>query len=196
MIPLYLGGTCKQGSTERWLLPAQNSQYHVDKCTAAPAYGDSAEAHGNFTERNFRTELDLYQPALCPKHRVSAGARSLSTFGAENLSIVFVHGLHGHPISSWRCSGSAECWPAAYLANSVTDARIMSFGYDAVLTQHAPPIISDFAAELLKLLANARQSVEAGRPILFVAHGFGGLVAKAVRSQKSSLFLALTDLRL
>jgi hypothetical protein len=43
-------------------------------------------------------------------------------------SLVFVHGLEGHPIHTWE-KGSIV-WPRDLLPEEVKLARIMSFGYE------------------------------------------------------------------
>jgi hypothetical protein len=51
--------------------------------------------------------------------------------GANQASIVFVHGLTGNRESTWTHAPSKVCWPEKLLKNDIPEARIMSFGYDA-----------------------------------------------------------------
>lgn len=51
------------------------------------------------------------------------------------ISIVFVHGLTGDRVSTWtvkpKNDGDSVFWPLDLLPKSISNARIMSFGYDA-----------------------------------------------------------------
>ena len=47
------------------------------------------------------------------------------------LSIVFVHGLRGHRLDTWKKDGI--CWPKDLLPKerALSNVRILSFGYDS-----------------------------------------------------------------
>jgi hypothetical protein len=165
-------------------------------------------------------------------------------------SIVFVHGLQGHPQRTWSCkrveheparpssvldvqsrtqksdrSSSPEppqlrkrlygifpyqrtlpntrsvgdaslgqdgdingadfvYWPRDLLPTDCPKARIMTWGYDTVVTKGiASPVnksnIFTHAKDLLYALDRERPQ---GRPLIFVAHSLGGIVVKEVRS--------------
>ena len=47
-----------------------------------------------------------------------------------NGSIVFVHGLNGHPHDSWTDSSTGFYWPR-HLAESSQKVRVITFGYIA-----------------------------------------------------------------
>jgi hypothetical protein len=70
---------------------------------------------------------------------------------------VFVHGLNGHPLDTWK---KAEVvWPRDLLPVDAPHARIMSFGYDANVVnffsvashssifQHAQNLLQDLQRE-------------------------------------------------
>lgn len=76
------------------------------------------------------------------------------------VDIVFVHGLKGHPYTTWLDVQSGTYWPAHLLPHHVPDARIMAFGYDADpakfmssqndMADHAHSLLGDLARERRK----------------------------------------------
>jgi hypothetical protein len=79
------------------------------------------------------------------------------------ISIVFVHGLNGHRENTWRYEGAAASWPEALLSQDITNARIMTFGYDATvvnwdefLGKVSSNRIKQHAQNLLETLASYR----------------------------------------
>lgn len=53
-------------------------------------------------------------------------------------SIILIHGLQGHPETTWTCSkthdGSKLYWPQTLLPKTVPNARILTYGYDSKVT--------------------------------------------------------------
>ena len=97
------------------------------------------------------------------------------------ISIVFVHGLQGHATRTWATSNL--CWPKDLLPQNVPCARVLTFGYNALVTNEPPPQIRDLAKCLLDSLSIDRRLNKAGsRPLIFVAHSLGGLIVKRVRN--------------
>ncbi|RAL03944.1 esterase/lipase family protein [Aspergillus ibericus CBS 121593] len=93
--------------------------------------------------------------------------------------IVFVHGLQGHPLKTWTANG--VCWPKDLLPDDVPDCRILTFGYDSIVTTWGtrnPGTVPQYATDLLLALAQARVTCP-NRPIIFVAHSMGGQVVKS-----------------
>ncbi|KAL8981659.1 MAG: hypothetical protein Q9205_003617 [Flavoplaca limonia] len=106
-----------------------------------------------------------------------------------HCDLIFVHGLGGTSRATWAKGRDPDyCWPQEWLPvePGIGGARILSFGYNANFAAAGPaPItgIADFARDLLYAMKYAKgedlEELELGqRPIVFVLHSMGGLVAK------------------
>ena len=97
------------------------------------------------------------------------------------VDICFVHGLAGGRESTWTAPGQSAPWLATLLPDALPDVRILAHGYDAYL-EHSSAVSSnnlgDHARNLINDLATDREDSRVERPIVFVAHGLGGLVCK------------------
>jgi hypothetical protein len=107
-------------------------------------------------------------------------------------SIVFVHGLQGHPRNTWETKDKTCFWPLDLLSKSCERARppigvrIVSLGYDTVITRgYEAANKSDIFSIARNLLFNYARDRDyqgrVGRPIIFVAHSLGGIIVKDVR---------------
>ena len=68
----------------------------------------------------------------------------------------------------------------------------MTFGYNGdIYKNQSIAGIRGNARALLTRLRDERDEVDDGRPIVFLAHGLGGLIVKQVRMRLSSRFLTL-----
>ncbi|KAL8649619.1 MAG: hypothetical protein Q9226_005500, partial [Calogaya cf. arnoldii] len=103
--------------------------------------------------------------------------------------LIFVHGLGGTSRATWAKGRDLDyCWPQKWLPlePGIGGTRILSFGYNANFAAAGPaPItgIADFARDLLYAMKYAKsedlEELELGqRPIIFIVHSMGGLVAK------------------
>ena len=76
-------------------------------------------------------------------------------------SIVFIHGPTGDREESWTAPGASEPWPETLLPTEIPTARILLFGYDAIVTKWqdlaSRTFISSYALSLLKSLATYRE---------------------------------------
>jgi hypothetical protein len=75
-------------------------------------------------------------------------------------SIVFVHGLTGDREKTWTARSDASPWPHALLPARVTNARILTFGYDAYVADWHGMVsknrIGDHSMNLLSAIATYR----------------------------------------
>ncbi|RDW87769.1 hypothetical protein BP5796_03463 [Coleophoma crateriformis] len=98
--------------------------------------------------------------------------------------IIFVHGLGGHAIHSWRSRTSSEFWIVDFLPQDVKHARIMTYGYDTTLDiggkqHHGKKSINSLAKSMLEEICTMRyDEATQKRPIIFMGHSLGGLVIK------------------
>lgn len=97
--------------------------------------------------------------------------------------IVFIHGLWGDATETWefvdpQFGDYKKFWPRD-LAEDCPETTVWSVGYDSSPTKwigHNMPLL-DRANSLLDLL----DSYEIGsRPLVFITHSLGGLLAKAI----------------
>ncbi|KAF5003679.1 hypothetical protein FDECE_9789 [Fusarium decemcellulare] len=99
------------------------------------------------------------------------------------VDICFVHGLSGNRDKSWRGEGLSTPWPVAFLPSKNPKARLLTYGYDAYTVRRTVASsnrLIDHASNMLTDLTAVRSSDDAAtRPLIFVAHSFGGIVCKA-----------------
>ncbi|KAI0476311.1 hypothetical protein GGR56DRAFT_693683 [Xylariaceae sp. FL0804] len=93
--------------------------------------------------------------------------------GEEGTDIVLVHGLFGSRLGSWSKAGI--CWPRDFLGQDVPNARVIAWGWAGFL-QAVDDNFAEAAAKLLTDVARVRAGTK--RPIIFIAHGLGGLLVK------------------
>jgi len=94
------------------------------------------------------------------------------------IDVVFIHGLAGDPIHSWKSSGGV--WPE-WVASDNPRARVLSvrypFGKSFFNLNRRQLSIHDHALGILELL---KVSDFGSRRIVIVAHSLGGIVAKEI----------------
>ena len=73
-------------------------------------------------------------------------------------------------------------WLRDFLPKKLPDARIFTFGYDAVVAfSKSSGEVDDFARILLQRVKSVRSPAEAhSRPLYFICHSLGGIVVKQV----------------
>lgn len=106
---------------------------------------------------------------------------------ASAIDIVAIHGLNGHYEKTWSSPAAADGgsdvnWLKELLPKQVSNARVMSFGYNSALQfSKSTADTYTFADQLLEALMSKRGSdIERQRPIMFICHSLGGIVAKQV----------------
>jgi len=67
------------------------------------------------------------------------GVRVLHSPPNPAVDIVFLHGITGHPYKTFAAHDGVY-WPTQLLARDVTNARILSFGYDADVVKFLGPV--------------------------------------------------------
>jgi protein SERAC1 len=76
-------------------------------------------------------------------------------------SIIFVHGLTGDREKTWRARGAASPWPQTLLPSKIPNARILTFGYDAFVTDLRGVVsknrIGNHAMNMLAAVATYRE---------------------------------------
>ncbi|TFB07459.1 Ankyrin-2 [Trichoderma ghanense] len=94
--------------------------------------------------------------------------------------LVFVHGYGGNPETTWHDESTGKTWikDEEFITRIKRPIRIFSFSYngdvDANLSSPSPAF---HANDLLCCLEQALGK-SSGRPLIFVAHGFGGIIVK------------------
>lgn len=72
--------------------------------------------------------------------------------------IVFVHGLGGHPRKTWTAPRSDTYWPRDLLPASISNATILTYGYDSSIASFATRTsVSAVAESLLESLVEQRK---------------------------------------
>jgi hypothetical protein len=64
-----------------------------------------------------------------PSNKSSLTTKSSHSTDTHIQSLVFVHGLRGNPIESWKTGNIV--WPRDLLPQSLPNVRVMTYGYDA-----------------------------------------------------------------
>ncbi|KAN0066705.1 hypothetical protein V8E54_015175 [Elaphomyces granulatus] len=95
--------------------------------------------------------------------------------------IVAIHGLNGHPYGSWLSkSANPRMWLYDFLPEDAPNCRVIIYGYKSnIFDEKTHPRHELFiqAERLNATLNNIRNTAEsARRPLIFLAHSYGGLV--------------------
>lgn len=123
----------------------------------------------------------------------------------RNGDVIFVHGLLGHPITTWHPQeqNNQNCWPY-WLGRDIPALGIWSYGYNAQAFQSAKvgnPL--GIYAEGIHFLDSLRTRgvVHSSRPLIFITYSLGGILVKnmfrtaytnedsVIRQQKAVVFL-------
>ncbi|KAF2635275.1 hypothetical protein P280DRAFT_412043 [Massarina eburnea CBS 473.64] len=94
--------------------------------------------------------------------------------------IIAISGIGGHAYGSWAYSqdGTTFMWIQDALPKMFPHCRIMLYGYESKLDSVSTNRISDYCAGLQEHLNLVRKSEEERtRPVIFISHSFGGIIA-------------------
>ncbi|KAK9578899.1 hypothetical protein V6Z98_005612 [Aspergillus fumigatus] len=96
------------------------------------------------------------------------------------FDLVAIHGLNGDPINTWTHTETEVMWLRDLLPAAIPDIRIMTFGYNARFKNFtAQQDLRSISLKLLAELVDLRTTEdEKSRPIVFVCHSLGGIIAK------------------
>ncbi|EPS29829.1 hypothetical protein PDE_04779 [Penicillium oxalicum 114-2] len=110
------------------------------------------------------------------------------------VDIVLVHGLNGHPETSWTSKTSGCFWPVDLLPDVLGPLRprILTYGYNANVVAFTDGASRDSVVSHAETLAStlaANRNLRScpNRPIIFICHSLGGLVVKRALIYSRSL---------
>ncbi|KAI9763914.1 MAG: hypothetical protein M1840_009026 [Geoglossum simile] len=107
------------------------------------------------------------------------GLTPLADPASPAVDIIAVTGLAGHAFGSWASRNEPSMWLRDFLPESITNARILSYGYDTILPgSRSTASILELSRKFLESVKAIRSQREKYRPIIFIGHSLGGLVVK------------------
>ncbi|MCJ1401112.1 hypothetical protein MMC11_004324 [Xylographa trunciseda] len=124
-------------------------------------------------------QTDQLQQISIQRYGITEVYAPTPPFSAQ-VDLVLVHGLEGHPEHTWT-SPNKVFWPKDLLPSYIDEQRIrvLVYGYsaDAESRMASAPIHNQAERLLVYLHANRRVARGAdNRPILFLAHSYGGFI--------------------
>lgn len=101
------------------------------------------------------------------------GLRPLHYSAEPLIDLIFVHGLRGGSIKTWRKGNDSRCfWPLCWLPmeHGMENVNIHTFGYDSDWASSRPSILNvhDFGQELLEEMRNAPYLRGNGEVLAFI----------------------------
>ncbi|KAH8807181.1 hypothetical protein F5884DRAFT_338992 [Xylogone sp. PMI_703] len=115
-----------------------------------------------------------------------------------DIDICAVHGLNGNAFDTWMAN--AKMWLRDILPHDepFQNSRIMTFGYNSTLVDKRGinDRFEDFSKTLVDLLSIHRNSErERSRPLVFICHSMGGLVARSAMVRLINLPRSVRNLK-
>ena len=102
------------------------------------------------------------------------------------LDVIFIHGLTGDPLETWTCESNDEFWPK-WLSSNLDNLSIYTLGYPASFFEKWAKKEMDIFERAGNVLEHLTVHGLGNRPIVFVTHSLGGLLAKTlIRKSKDS----------
>ncbi|KAF8510190.1 hypothetical protein BU17DRAFT_55595, partial [Hysterangium stoloniferum] len=95
--------------------------------------------------------------------------------------IVAIHGLDGHREGSFTAPNNV-LWLRDLLPKTLSTSRILTYGYDARTrgVNRTNQALHDLAIDFFAKLSIFREDSKTNRPLIFIAHSFGGIILKEV----------------
>jgi hypothetical protein len=106
------------------------------------------------------------------------------------IDLVFLHGLTGDPLETWNSENSESFWPN-WLAEELPNLDIYTLKYPASLMGKWAKKEMDLFERCNNILENMAGIGLGNRPIVFIAHSLGGIVAKQILRSYTILRLRL-----
>jgi pimeloyl-ACP methyl ester carboxylesterase len=109
----------------------------------------------------------------------------------RHVDVLLVHGLIGDPIKSWggsldRDNTVSACWPSRLAIDKQSEATFWTLGYPAPLfDKELNRIQSAITEEGKAALVELARAGLGEKPIIFVTHSLGGLLAKAILAESA-----------
>lgn len=128
----------------------------------------------------FRSSISRVSPRQPPSPD-PLGLQLIANPPSPTADIIFIHGLGGSAFRTWSWQRNRDnFWPRWLVHDEqLQHCRIFTFGYDANFKGKARGLdVVDFAKDLLLQMLHHPDALGNNRPIFFVAHSMGGLVAK------------------
>ncbi|KAK4139467.1 uncharacterized protein C8A04DRAFT_33066 [Dichotomopilus funicola] len=99
------------------------------------------------------------------------------------VDIVAVRDVHQDPLETWTHPRSGTNWLRDFLPQDLRVGRVLVYGYDApasaLFAEDAPETIQRMAESFVQeLRADRHLAGTLRRPIVFICHGFGGVLVK------------------
>ncbi|KAK1251850.1 hypothetical protein MKX07_007329 [Trichoderma sp. CBMAI-0711] len=94
--------------------------------------------------------------------------------------LVFVHGYGGNPETTWHDASTGKIWikDEEFITRIKRPMRIFSFSYNGDVGANLSSSSPAFHANDLLCCLEQALGDSSGRPLIFVAHGFGGIIVK------------------
>lgn len=174
--------------------------------------------------------VEILFPSTKPKRNATAAqavpAPDVDVITDEMFDVVFIHGINGHPITTWRVETPADanqnritlwpksmakktkehidetyraymrtlsdpekalrdaeaeqalCWPRDWMPLYLPESRILTVSYDIALTKWSASETMPLKRRAAEIMTKLRILGIGERPVIFVAHSFGGLIVK------------------
>ncbi|CAN9414990.1 unnamed protein product [Alternaria alternata] len=130
-------------------------------------------------------------PPIPPSAATASSSRKVFPSGLKLLhdgessivDLIFIHGLTGDREKTWTAKDATAPWAKTLLPSKIPNARILTFGYDAYVSDWGGMVskkrIGNHAMNLLSGVASYREEDDTdNRPIIFICHSLGGLVCE------------------